>query len=476
MIIQAVFFDMGGTIETYRYTRQLRLEAIAGIRQRLHKAGIHLELGDVELLDLITSGLDRYKRWSIENLEELPPHQVWNDYVLPMYSFDRSKLEEISEDLAFYVETRFYQRAMRPEIPVVLKAIKQMGLKIGLISNVNSRGQVPANLKAYGIFDYFNPIVLSSEYGRRKPDPAIFHYAARLANVPASRCAYVGDRIVRDIDGARRAGFGLALQIRHDFEHGENDEGAEPDAVIESMTELLDILKSRSDEPGAVEETNSIRAILFDAGDVLYDRPGRGERLKAYLADLGLGMQENHAAQKELLTMQAYRGQIDQDQYRAALLRLYGANQPDQIEQGKRILDEEDNNVQFFEGVQQTLLALKGKGYLLGVVTDTANSIHTKLRWFENGGFGHIWDSIISSKELGTRKPDPQIYCAALDQLGVSAVQAVFVGHKASELEGARAVGMKTIAFNYDKDANADYFIEKFADLLKVPIILKITV
>jgi HAD superfamily hydrolase (TIGR01509 family) len=187
-------------------------------------------------------------------------------------------------------------------------------------------------------------------------------------------------------------------------------------------------------------------------------------------------MQENHAAQKELLTMQAYRGQIDQDQYRAALLRLYGANQPDQIEQGKRILDEEDNNVQFFEGVQQTLLALKGKGYLLGVVTDTANSIHTKLRWFENGGFGHIWDSIISSKELGTRKPDPQIYCAALDQLGVSAVQAVFVGHKASELEGARAVGMKTIAFNYDKDANADYFIEKFADLLKVPIILKITV
>ena len=99
---------------------------------------------------------------------------------------------------------------MRPEMPAVLEAIKQMGLKIGLISNVNSRGQVPTNLKEYGIFHYFDPIVLSSEYGRRKPDPAIFHYAARLANVPASTCLYVGDRIVRDIDGAQRAGFGMS--------------------------------------------------------------------------------------------------------------------------------------------------------------------------------------------------------------------------------------------------------------------------
>ena len=53
------------------------------------------------------------------------------------------------------------------------------------------------NLKEYGIRQYFDPIVLSSEYGRRKPDPAIFHYAARLANVPTSECLYVGDRIAR---------------------------------------------------------------------------------------------------------------------------------------------------------------------------------------------------------------------------------------------------------------------------------------
>ena len=97
----------------------------------------------------------------------------------------------------FFIETHWFQRARRPEVPGVLEAIHNMGLKIGLISNVNSRGQVPANLDLYGIQHYFDPKIAayrSSEYGRRKPNPAIFHYAARLANVPTSECLYVGDR------------------------------------------------------------------------------------------------------------------------------------------------------------------------------------------------------------------------------------------------------------------------------------------
>ena len=472
MNIQAVFFDMGGTIETFKFTRELRLESTIGIQQRLLQAGIDLGFTVEQLYEIVSSGLQRYKDWSIETLDELPPQRVWSEFIFAGLPVEMEKLSPIAEDLTFFVETHFYQREMRPEIPVVLEAIKQMALKIGLISNVNSRGQVPTNLNEYGIHHYFDPIVLSSEYGRRKPDPSIFHYAARLANVPASKCAYIGDRIVRDIDGARRAGFGLAVQIRHKFEHGENDDGAQPDAIIESMTELLDILRSKSTYSAPEGSANSIRAFLFDAGDILYYRPGRGNRFNAFLKQLGLNLQDNHATEKELLTQQAYRGQINQDQYRESLLGLYGINQPEQIEQGKQILDEEDNNVQFFEGVQQTLIALKDKGYLLGIVTDTANSVHAKLQWFEKGGFGHVWDSIISSKELGTRKPDPKIYCAALEQLGVDARQAAFVGHKASELEGARAVGMKTIAFNYEQDARADYYVEKFADLLKVPTII----
>ena len=104
-------------------------------------------------------------------------------------------------------------------------------------------------------------------------------------------------------------------------------------------------------------------------------------------------------------------------------------------------------------------------------MTDTANSISTKLNWFDQGGFVHVWDSIISSSELGTRKPDPAIYHAAMTQLGVHPCSTVFVGHKESELKGAREAGLKTVAFNYDDDAKADFYIMHFSELLKIPII-----
>ena len=154
MTIRAVFFDMGGTIETFGYTRELRLEATAVIQQRLLKAGINLDLGNEQLFEVISNGLDRYKHWCIQSLDELPPQRVWTEYIFAEYDVELERLAPIAEELMFLIETRFYHRAMRPEIPAVLEAIRNMGLKIGLISNVNSRGQVPTNLKEYDIYHY----------------------------------------------------------------------------------------------------------------------------------------------------------------------------------------------------------------------------------------------------------------------------------------------------------------------------------
>jgi FMN phosphatase YigB (HAD superfamily) len=80
-------------------------------------------------------------------------------------------------------------------------------------------------------------------------------------------------------------------------------------------------------------------------------------------------------------------------------------------------------------------------------------------------GFDH------TSSEVGVQKPDPKIYQLALQQLGVTPDQAIFVGHKNTELEGARNAGIKTVAFNYDPDAKADFYIKIFSDLTKLPIL-----
>jgi putative hydrolase of the HAD superfamily len=476
MSIQAVFFDMGGTIETFWQTPALRLEATPGIQQKFLSAGIELHLSNEQLLEVISNGLERYHRWRLVSMEELAPQIIWREYILADYPEKAQVSEAVAEDLMLYIETHFYQRTMRPEIPAVLEEIRKMGLKIGLISNVSSRGQVPLNLEAYGIRHYFDPVVLSSEYGRRKPDPAIFHYAARLVNVPTSECAYVGDRVSRDIVGSRKAGYRLAVQIKHDFKHGEVDAGAIPDALISNMTELVDILRVELNQTAGAHVTalrgfRQRSAFLFDAGDVLYYRPYRNRKFKAFLNELSLRFEDNYNEERQSLMQLAYQGQMGLDQYREAVLRLYGVTKPMDLERGKRILEEEDNDICFFDGVKETLWALKEKGYLLGVVTDTASPLYIKLAWFERGGFGEVWDAVISSQELGVRKPNAKIYLAALQQLGLMAEQAIFIGHKASELKGARAVGMKTIAFNNDETAKADYFIKQFSDLLNIPFV-----
>ncbi len=472
MGIKAVFFDMGGTLEKVWHSPELRLQAIPGMKTLLLSIGIDPGLDDGQFLDLVTTNYGRYHQWAIETMNELPAERVWSEFILAGHCFDMNRLTMAAEELMFYLESRFFQREFRPEVPAALEGLRAMGLKIGLISNVCCRNLVPVNLEQYGIRNYFDPIVLSGEYGRRKPDPAIFHYAARLANVPTGECIYVGDRIARDIDGACRAGFNAAIQIINDFDHGELDNGPDPDIVITRMDQMLDFVKEKIGAGECkIDKPSGIRGLLFDAGDILYYRPNPGRKLHEFLAELGLLDKPISVERKQELRELAFHGEITQEEYRQVYLGLYDITSPDLLERGCQAMDDDDNDVEIIEGVPETLLALKEKGYLLGIITDTANPIHTKLAWFERGGFGNVWDSIISSMELGFKKPDPRIFKAALNQLGLSVQQVVFVGHSLDELDGAREIKMKTIAFNYTETVQADYFVEKFEDLLKVPIL-----
>jgi len=472
MTVKAVFFDMGGTLQTFWHTRELRLSAMPGMQRRLREAGIDLGLSDEALLDLIASRWEAYHAWGMQTLEELPALRVWREFILPDVPAAAHLTEDAAETLMFYYETQLYCREVRPEVAQVLAALKAMGLKMAVISNVCGRHQVKENLRDYGLLEYFDPIVLSSEYGRRKPDPALFHYAARLANVPASDCIYVGDRVNRDVLGAKRAGFRLAVQIRHDFKHGEKDEGAVPDVVISDMRELVDIVRHELANPQPRPQPPAVRAVLFDAGDILYYRPDRDQPLHDFLRRVVGEVREIQPEAKAVLNARAHSGLISQDEFRRETLRLYGVTRAEELTLGATILEAHGNNVAFFPGVKETLLTLKERGYYLGIITDTAHSISQKIAWFEKGGFGHVWDTIISSFELETTKPDPRIYHAALQQLGVPPHEAVFVGHKPSELDGARSVGIHTVAFNHDLGAQAEVFIENFGDLIGLPLLV----
>jgi putative hydrolase of the HAD superfamily len=94
-------------------------------------------------------------------------------------------------------------------------------------------------------------------------------------------------------------------------------------------------------------------------------------------------------------------------------------------------------------GAVDTLKELRARGYLLGLITVCSEDI--ELLWPESQ-FTGLFDAEIFSSRIGVSKPDPRIYRACCDALGVEPHQAVFVGDGANdELDGARRVGMEAV-------------------------------
>lgn len=474
MKLQAVFFDMGGTLDTYRQTREFRIANVHLLRECLKQEDILIDWSDEQFVDSISAGMANYYEWNFVSNIELSPAEIWSRFIFRGLNISEEMLVPIGEELALTYETRLYIREMRPEVPDVLEIIKAMGLRMGIVSNTQSLYQVSTNLKQYGIIDYFDPVVLSSEYGRRKPDPSIFYNAARLANLPTGACIFVGDMINKDILGAQRAGFRSTVQIIHVYTTSKQTPLAIPDAIIQNMDELIPILEAEIEKNFHTLDTQNehrVKAIFFDAGDVLYYRPDKEKNLKQYLAGKTLNPHPDFLVERERLKELAFSGQMGRHEYYAQVLQLHGISDPRLIAEGIEAMRLDDDTVEILDEVPETIIRLKEEGFILGIITDTAMPFTKKLTWFDQHGFGHVWDSVISSRELGERKPSPLLYESAIEQTGISPCEAVFVGHKARELEGAREVGMKTIAFNYEENAIADFYIQHFSDLLSVPII-----
>lgn len=94
-------------------------------------------------------------------------------------------------------------------------------------------------------------------------------------------------------------------------------------------------------------------------------------------------------------------------------------------------------------GVVETLRALRERGQRVGLITVCTQDVETL---WEESALAGLFDAEIFSSRLGVSKPDPRIYLACCEALGVEPHEAVFVGDGANdELAGARRVGMEAI-------------------------------
>jgi HAD superfamily hydrolase (TIGR01549 family) len=97
---------------------------------------------------------------------------------------------------------------LAPTTPVLLEALRDRGLKTGLISNgFDPPDLVRVELSRLGVAQLLDVIVMSGDVGVRKPDPAIFRYALERLGVAPENALMVGDKVAIDVAGAKALGM-----------------------------------------------------------------------------------------------------------------------------------------------------------------------------------------------------------------------------------------------------------------------------
>jgi putative hydrolase of the HAD superfamily len=79
-----------------------------------------------------------------------------------------------------------------------------------------------------------------------------------------------------------------------------------------------------------------------------------------------------------------------------------------------------------------------------------------------------LFDTVLESRVLGVRKPDPRFYEIACATLGVQPEEAVFLDDLGVNLKPARALGMRTI-----KVTDPDQALSELEEILERPIVVR---
>lgn len=137
--------------------------------------------------------------------------------------------------------------------------------------------------------------------------------------------------------------------------------------------------------------------------------------------------------------------------YNECYLKLLGVN--DNVAERAAILNEMSwlKGIIAYPETVKTLDWFRAKGYKLGVISDTSPSLRLTIK---QAGLDEYFDSYTCSAFAGVDKPDPKIFNMALESLGVSAAESLYVDDYYVEADGARNMGFTAfhiIRDGYDK-------------------------
>src|SRR3954469_14558248 len=224
-MINAVLFDWGGTLTTFHAVDMLDAwQAAAEV--------------------LAPDRADEVARALLEAERE-----IWSRTTTTMRSARTAEvLHAASLAVGLPIEEALHEKAVasyldhwaptsraRPEARGVLHALRDRGLRTGLLSNTHwPRATHEDWLARDGLVDLLDARVYTSDLAHVKPHPEAFGALLDAVGVAPEQAVFVGDRLHDDVAGAKEVGM-RGVWVRNDVVPSYD---VEPDAVVERLEEL----------------------------------------------------------------------------------------------------------------------------------------------------------------------------------------------------------------------------------------------
>lgn len=108
-----------------------------------------------------------------------------------------------------------------------------------------------------------------------------------------------------------------------------------------------------------------------------------------------------------------------------------------------------------YEESLTVLETLKRRDIRIGILTDVPYGMESRLveRDLISVGIpGHLIDVLLTSVDVGHRKPDPSGYIRLAHELGVEPCEMIYVGNERKDIEGANAGGIYSVLLVREDD------------------------
>jgi len=235
--IRAVFFDLGGTLFSYREIPKVSVPLLGAAAERL---GV-----DADLAQVGAAYAGAARKANEDYLDR--DYYLHRDLFFDTYRLFAAGLGATPGD-DFYEWLYEAQReimvtrvALRDDCLDTLKQLRDHGLYLSIVSNIDDDYLHPM-VANYGLTPFLDHWSSSEEARSCKPHRGIFDWALEKAGARPDEVAFVGDSRHHDVRGARAMGMRSVL-IDEGRGRGLLDRGdEEPDHVIEELRELVALL------------------------------------------------------------------------------------------------------------------------------------------------------------------------------------------------------------------------------------------